>query len=95
MPPILIPRICVIASKGKLPFDLKRRQFPLRLAFSVTINKSQGQTFDKVGLYLRMPVFDHGQFYVACSRVRNPNDLIFFNQGQLSNTKNIVYTELL
>ena len=94
-PPILIPRICVIASKGKYPFDLKRRQFPLRLAFSVTINKSQGQTFDKVGLYLRMPVFGHGQFYVACSRVRNPNDLIILNQGQLNKTKNIVYTELL
>jgi hypothetical protein len=42
-----------------------------------------------------MPVFGHGQFYVACSRVRNPNDLIILSQGQQNKTKNIVYTELL
>ena len=51
------------------PFE--RTQFPLKLAFAMTINKSQGQTFDCIAIYLPAPVFAHGQLYVAFSRVRN------------------------
>ena len=48
----IIPRIKLAPSDINLPFVLERRQFPVRLAYSMTINKAQGQTFDKVGIYL-------------------------------------------
>lgn len=49
----------------------RRRQLPIKLSFAMTINKSQGQTFDMVGLYLKSNLFMHGQLYVAMSRVKN------------------------
>jgi ATP-dependent exoDNAse (exonuclease V) alpha subunit len=47
-----------------------RHQFPVKPAFAMTINKSQGQTFEFVGVDLSKPVFSHGQLYVAFSRAK-------------------------
>ena len=41
---------------------------PTKLAFAMTIHKSQGQTYKRVGVALDRPVFVHGQLYVALSR---------------------------
>uniref|UniRef100_A0A0L8FRQ5 DNA helicase Pif1-like 2B domain-containing protein n=1 Tax=Octopus bimaculoides TaxID=37653 RepID=A0A0L8FRQ5_OCTBM len=58
---VLIPRIKLSSNDADIPFTLNRHQFCLRLAYSITVNKTQGQTFEKVGIHLPQPVFSHGQ----------------------------------
>ncbi|ELA45789.1 hypothetical protein VCUG_02724 [Vavraia culicis subsp. floridensis] len=91
-------------SETQLPFILKRRQFLALLSFAMTIHRSQGQSFDKVGVYLHYLVFVHGQLYAALSRVRYANGLRVYvadngDQGKHENgkvyTRNVVYNELL
>ncbi|KAL3851390.1 hypothetical protein ACJIZ3_013272 [Penstemon smallii] len=98
---VFIPRIPLeCTDKLKCPISFKRMQFPVRPCFAMTINKAQGQTLDYVGVYLRQPVFSHGQLYVALSRARNSNSvkiLIHPVPGKVSEqglTKNIVYPEI-
>jgi len=62
-----ISRITTTTNHSKWPFTLQRRQFPLQLAFAMTINKMQGQIMKIVGIYLPEPIFTHGQLYVALS----------------------------
>ena len=76
-----------------MSFQFKRLQFPIRLASAITINKAQGQSLWLCALYLHNNCFSHGQLYVACSRVVNPDN--FFIYTETGTTKNIVYSQLL
>ncbi|XP_054746754.1 ATP-dependent DNA helicase pif1-like [Anastrepha obliqua] len=88
---VLIPRIPMIPND--MPFSFKRLQFPVRLAFAMSINKSQGQSLSVCGINLENPCFSHGQLYVACSRVGKPSTL--FIDAPEHKTKNIVYQKAL
>lgn len=57
---------------------IKRLQYPLRLAYGITIHKSQGMTFDNLVVNFNR-VFSDGQGYVALSRTRSLNGLILNN----------------
>lgn len=98
-----ISRMDIISNERETVIPFRRNQFPIRLAFSMTINKAQGQTLDFVGLYLPEPVFDHGQLYTAFSRVKRPDAIEVLLKKDASTrpgregyyTKNIVYKEII
>ncbi|PPQ82287.1 hypothetical protein CVT25_008437 [Psilocybe cyanescens] len=95
----MIPRITLTPSSraADVTFRFKRRQFPVRLAFALSINKSQGQSVKYVGLDVRIPVFAHGQLYVALSRATSSQNIkILLPDNAIDTlTSNVVYEEVL
>ena len=68
---VFLPRIPLQpAENDKYPFMFRRKQFPVRLSFAMTINEAQEQTLEHVGIYLPQPIVSHGQLYVALSRAK-------------------------
>ncbi|XP_039778097.1 ATP-dependent DNA helicase PIF1-like [Panicum virgatum] len=99
---VFIPRIPLSPSEDiSLPFKFKRKQFPIRLSFGMTINKAQGQTIPNVGIYLPEPVFSYRQLYVALSRgvSRSTTWMLAKPNKDLDSTgrrtKNIVFRDIL
>ncbi|KIN94968.1 hypothetical protein M404DRAFT_167077, partial [Pisolithus tinctorius Marx 270] len=78
------------------PVPFHRMQFPVHLAYAMTINKSQRQSVKNVGIDLCSPVFSHGQLYVALSRCTHPRRIkVLFREGQDdTKTSNVVWPEV-
>ena len=88
-------------------FEIMRSQYPLRRAFALTYNKSQGQTLERVLLDVRLKLFNHGYLYVGMSRVQlYSNAALYLNNERIFKDKkhryhmapmvtNIVYLEAL
>ena len=97
---VFIPRIALTTTKDcHLPFTLTRRQFQIKPSYAMTINKSQGQTMTKVGIYLPQSAFTHGQLLVAMSRVKSYYGLQFAmtppSETITSYTNNVVFKSAL
>ncbi len=98
---IFIPRIPMTPSDSSFPFQMIRRQFPIRVCFGMTANKSQGQELEKIGIYLKKDFFSHGQLYVALSRARDKRNVkILAKHGHFMGkdgvyTDNVVFPEVL
>ena len=80
-------------SPTDMSFSFKRLQFPMRLAFAITINKAQEQSIKWYGVHLESPCFSHGQLHVACSRLGSQIHLFIRAPG--GTTKNVVYRQAL
>ena len=80
---VFIPQIAMDSNTAEFPIPLRHLQFPVHLAFAMTINKSQGQSVQHVGLDLQAAVFSHGQLYVALSWCTHPRNVkVLFPEHQ-------------
>ena len=95
---LFLPRMTLTPLNARIPFKFQRRQFSIVVSFAMTINKSQGQSLSHVRLFLKKPVFTHGQLYVALSRVTSRKwlkILVYDDDGQITNeARNVMYKEI-
>lgn len=77
-------------------YVLSRQQYPIRLCFALTVNKSQGQSLKSVGVDLRTSAFTHGQLYIVLSQVTSVQGVtVLLSENGDEKTNNVVYPEVL
>ena len=85
----VLPRMnCASGDDNNPVIGFRRRQFPIRVCFAMTINKAQEQSVSgKLSLDLRNPCFAHGQLYVGLSRTTNPQNVTICTHSAERKTK--------
>jgi len=79
-----IPRIRFKVNLKWKSYTMCRLQFPLKLAYAMTYNKSQGQELNRCIVDITSPPFCHGHLYVALSRIRNCENIkIFYDDDSI------------
>ena len=80
---LLLPRIPMNHKSKHFPCTVSQLQFPIKIAYCLTINRAQGQSASKCGILLPKDIWTHGQIYVAFSRCGNPNNIyVWAEQSQ-------------
>ncbi|GJU50580.1 DNA helicase [Tanacetum coccineum] len=91
---VFLPRIPLTTKDPRTPFIFKRKQFSMKVCYAMTVNKLQGQSLKKIGVYLSEPVFGNSHLYVTLSRATTPDGLKVLISSRRNRpptaTKNIV-----
>lgn len=85
----------ITSEASGLPFAITRLQYPIILAYCLSVHKAQGQSLDFVGLIFETDPFAHGQLYVALSRVANWGRIRIFMRPGVQCIHNLVYVHLV
>ncbi|KAF8221153.1 hypothetical protein L208DRAFT_1329903 [Tricholoma matsutake] len=78
-------------------FNVHQKQIPLAVCYATTFNGCQGLTVQHLALYLRQPVFSHGQLYTAMTCVSDSQNVVILKAADdnSTTTRNVVWQELL
>jgi ATP-dependent exoDNAse (exonuclease V) alpha subunit len=71
--------------KSKNGVKFRRWQMPFRLLFAGTVHRAQGMTLQRVVVDYQTKFWEHGQLYMALSRIRDPHDLCVLLPSGMSN----------
>ena len=93
---VTIPRNIFIEPFKREGTTIRWKQYLIKIAYALTIDKAQGQSLECVGVYLISECFAHGQLYTAISCAKYLNAISFYipPSQEKYKTKNIVWKEV-